>query len=312
MKSYIANKTKEFINQKYLHLMILPVIAWLVIFHYIPIYGLQIAFKDYMFKLGINGSPWVGLKHIQEIFTDPQIMQVIINTLGMSIIKVIFSFPMPIILALALNELVFPKFKRVMQTISYFPHFFSWTVVALMATVWFSPSTGFVNNMLLSIGVLKQPYLFLGEPSAFWWVSLGLDVWKSTGWMSIIYLSAIAGINPEMYEAATIDGASRFQSMLRVTLPSILPTVMIMAIMNIGNMLNGGLNASNFQISYLLGNSLNNPTSDILDTYVLRVGISLGRFSYAASVGLLKGVVSMVLLLLANLGSNKLTGENFF
>jgi putative aldouronate transport system permease protein len=299
-------------RQKVLHIMILPVIVWLIVFHYVPIFGMQIAFKDYMFKQGILGSAWVGLKHMRAIFTDPMMGGIILNTLGMSAIKVFFAFPVPIILALALNELVFAKARRVFQTVSYFPHFISWTVVALMATVWFSPSTGFVNDLLLSAGILKEPYLFLGEPKAFWWVSMGLDIWKSSGWVSIIYLSAIAGISPEMYEAATIDGASRFQRMIGLTLPCLLPTITIMAIMNIGNMLNGGLNASNFQISYLLGNTLNNPSSEILDTYVLKVGVSLGRFSYATAVGLLKGAVSMLLLLGANSGAKKLTGENFF
>lgn len=295
-----------------MHLMIFPVIVWLIIFHYVPIFGTQIAFKDYMFRLGIYGSKWAGLKHINAIFTDPMMGQVIINTLGMSLIKVIFSFPMPIILALALSELPFPRFKRTIQTISYFPHFISWTVVALMATVWFSPTTGFVNDLFVSLGILDKPYLFLGEQEAFWWVSLALDIWKSTGYMSIIYLSAIAGINQEMFEAATIDGITRFERIIYLTLPSILPTVIIMAVMNIGNMLNGGLNASNFQISYLLGNTLNNPRSDILDTYVLKMGISLGRYSYATAVGLLKGIVSMLLLLASNYCSKRLTHESFF
>lgn len=296
--------------ERYLYLMILPVIAWLIIFHYIPIYGTQIAFKDYMFRKGIGGSPWVGLKHIQAVLTDPMMSQIIVNTLGTSLIKVVFSFPMPILLALALSEVTYPRFKRTIQTISYFPHFISWTVVALMATVWLSPTTGFVNHFLVAIGAMDKPYLFLGEPEAFWWVSLGLDIGKSTGYMSIIYLSAIAGINPEMYEAATIDGITRFQRSVHLTLP--LPTIIIMAVMNIGNMLNGGLNGSNFQISYLLGNTLNNPRSEILDTYVLKMGVSLGRFSYATAVGLLKGIVSMALLLAANYGSKKLTNESFF
>lgn len=303
---------RQMLAEKYLHLMILPIIAWLIIFHYVPILGTQIAFKDYMFRKGVYGSSWVGLKHIQAIFNDPMMGQVIVNTLGMSLIKVIFSFPMPILLALALSELPFPKLKRTLQTVSYFPHFISWTVVALMATVWLSPTTGFVNDLLVSLGILEKPYLFLGRPEAFWWVSLGLDIWKSTGYMSIIYLSAIAGISPEMYEAATLDGITRFQRIIYLTLPSILPTIVIMAVMNIGNMLNGGLNGSNFQISYLLGNTLNNARSEILDTYVLRMGVSLGRFSYATAVGLLKGIVSMLLLLAANFGSKKLTSQSFF
>jgi len=311
-KDKIIRFFKVLYTQKYLHLMILPIIIWLIVFHYVPIFGMQIAFKDYMFKKGIIGSEWVGFQHMSAVLLDPQMGRIVLNTLGMSLIKVVFGFPVPILLALALNELKFKRFKSVVQTISYFPHFISWTVVAVMAATWFSPSTGFVNDLLVSLGILNEPYLFLGEPRAFWWISMLLDVWKSTGWLSVIYLSAISGIDTEMFEAAAIDGANRFQRIIYLTLPSILPTIMMMAIMNIGNMLNGGLNASNFQISYLLGNPLNNPTSEILDTYVLKMGISLGRFSYATAVGLLKGVVSMILLFAANYGSKKLSNESLF
>ena len=303
---------KDMIKEKYLHLMVLPIIAWLVIFCYIPMFGVQIAFKDFMFNKGILGSPWAGLKHFKDFIVDPNIATVLVNTLGMSAIKVFLMFPVPILFAILLNEVRNAVFKRVTQTISYFPYFISWVIVAFMAVNWLSPSTGFVNKFLIASGIIDEPVLFLGEPNAFWWISLILEIWKSTGWGSIIYLAAIAGIDQEMYEASRIDGASRFRMIWHITLPSIMGTIMVMFILNIGNMLSGGLYASNFQVSYLLGNPMNLPRSEIIDTYILKVGITLARYSYASAVGLLSSVVSLVLLLGANTASRKLTNESFF
>lgn len=299
-------------RQKILHLMALPALIWLVIFCYVPMFGLQIAFKDYMFNKGILFSPWVGFKHFLDFFVDPYIGNVLYNTIGISLLKVLLLFPAPVLLALMLNEIGNMPYKRITQTISYFPYFISWVIVALMAQTWLSPSGGFVNGILVSLGILDEPYLFLGKPEAFWWVNLGLEIWKNTGWGTIIYLAAIAGIDESLYEAAEIDGARKLQKILHITIPSIMGTIMIMFILNIGYMLSGGLYASNFQVSYLLGNPLNLPRSEILDTYILKVGISLGRQSYATAVGLLSSVVSFLLLLGANKASKKMTGESFF
>lgn len=309
-------KKSEFLakldKQKILHLMAFPGLAWLVIFCYIPMFGLQIAFKDYMFNKGILFSPWVGLANFYDFVTDPDIANVLLNTMGISLMKVFLMFPIPILLAIMLNEVPNMAYKKVVQTISYFPYFISWVIVALMANTWLSPSTGFVNNFLVGAGILKEPYFFLGKADAFWWVSLALETWKNAGWGSIIYIAAISGIEQDLYEAAEIDGARRLQKIWHITLPSILGTIMIMFILNIGNMLSGGLYASNFQVSYLLGNPLNLPRSQILDTYILQIGISLGRYSYATAVGLLSGMVSLALLLSANKASKKITGESFF
>jgi putative aldouronate transport system permease protein len=235
-----------------------------------------------------------------------------VNTIGLSLLKVVFVFPVPIIVALMLNEIRNVSFKRVTQTISYFPYFISWVVVALMAKSWLSTSGGFVNDFLVGIGILKEPYLFLGEPAAFWWVALVLEIWKNAGWGSIIYLAAISGIDPNLYEAADIDGAGRLRKIFSITLPSILGTIMVLFILNIGYMFSGGLYAANFEQCYLLGNPLNLPRSEILDTYILKIGISLGRYSYATAVGLLQGIVSFVLLVTANRASRRITGESFF
>jgi putative aldouronate transport system permease protein len=298
-------------KQKVLHLMALPALASLVLFRYMPMYGLQVAFRDFMFNKGMLFSPWVGLKHFRDFLIDPYIRDVLVNTMGISLLKVFLMFPVPIILALMLNEVRSAAFKRVTQTISYFPYFISWVVVALMARNWLSPSGGLVNDLLMGAGILSKPFLFLGEPKAFWWIALVLEIWKNTGWGSIIYLAAMAGIDPELYEAADMDGARRLRKMASITLPSIMGTVMILFILNIGYMLSGGLYGSNFEQSYLLGNPLNLPRSEILDTYILKIGVALGRYSYATAVGLLQGVVSFLLLLAANTGSRRLTGESF-
>jgi putative aldouronate transport system permease protein len=298
-------------KQRVLQLMALPALVLLILFRYIPMFGLQIAFKEFMFNKGMLWSPWVGLKHFRDFFTDPYIVGVLVNTMGISLLKVFLMFPVPIILALLLNEVRSAAFKRVTQTISYFPYFISWVVVALMARSWLAASGGLVNDILMAAGVLRKPFLFLGEPNAFWWIALVLEIWKNAGWGSIIYLAAISGIDPELYEAADMDGARRVRKMVSITIPSILGTVMILFILNIGYMLSGGLYGSNFEQSYLLSNPLNLPRSEILDTYILRIGVSLGRYSYATAVGLLQGVVSFVLLLAANTGSRRLTGESF-
>jgi putative aldouronate transport system permease protein len=275
-------------------------------------FGIIIAFKDFKFNKGMLGSTWVGLQHFRSFFQDPNISNVLVNTFAISGLKVLFMFPIPIIFALMLNEVTGSKFKRGAQTISYLPYFISWSIIAVMALNWLSPSHGFINKFLVSLGIIDKPILFLGEANYFWGISVALEVWKNTGWSSIIFLAAISGIDQEMYEAAVIDGASRLQRIRYITLPSIMGTIMVMLILNIGSMLSGGLYASNFQISYLLGNSINLPRSEIIETYVLKVGITLGRYSYAAAVGLLSSIVSFVLLITANYASKKLTDESFF
>ena len=298
-------------DQRYLHLMALPALICLIIFSYIPMLGLQIAFKDYMFNKGIWGSQFVGFKHFRDFFVDPNIIPVLINTLGMSLMKVFLVFPIPIILALMLNEIRGIAFKKIVQTISYFPYFLSWVIIAVMCQTWLAPS-GFINDILISLGIINERRLFLGEENSFWTIALVLEMWKNAGWGSIIYLAAITGIDQGLYEAADIDGAGRFAKITRITLPVISGTIIIMFILNVGSMLSGGLYGSNFQISYLLGNALNLPRSEILDTYILKVGITLGRYSYAAAVGVLSSVVSMILLFSANKTSDKLSGQSFF
>ncbi len=303
-QGFIRTLTK----QADLQLMVLPALLCLLLFNIYPLFGLQIAFKDYKLNTGIIDSVWVGLKHFKTIITDPNMVDVMKNTLGLSIIKAFVIFPLPIIFALMLQELRDGVIKKAVQTISYFPYFLSWSVIALMATAWLS-GNGFINGFLTSIGVLKEPYFFLGKPEAFWGISVTLDVWKTLGYSAIIYLAAMAGVDQEVAEASVIDGAGRFKRIWHVTIPAILPTIMILLIINVANLLKGG---SNFDISYNLSNSLNLSKSEVLDTYVLKTGISLARFSYATAIGLCQSVISVILLLLSNMISKLTTGEGYF
>ncbi len=299
---------KSFLSQIDLHFMVLPALICMILFNFLPLAGLQIAFKDYKFALGIWESPFAGLKHFDAIFSDPNIYPIIWNTIGLSFIKAFGIFPIPIIFAILLNEVTHTRYKKVVQTVSYFPYFLSWAVISLMAIEWLAPS-GFINAGLVSLGILDDPYFFLGEAEAFWGVSVFLDIWKNVGYSSIIYLAAITGVDKEVVEASVIDGAGRFRRIINVTVPAILPTIMILLIMNVGNLLKGG---SNFDISYNLGNNLNYDRSEIIDTYVLEIGISQARFAYATAIGLIQSVVSATLLVTTNAISKRLTGESFF
>lgn len=298
----------EFWSQRDLQLMVLPALICIILFSLLPLLGLQIAFKDYKLNLGIFGSPWSGLKQFKAVFMDPNIYPVIWNTLGLSFIKAFLIFPLPIIFALLVNEVTHRGYQKVVQTVSYFPYFLSWSIISLMAVEWLSPN-GFINGFLTSVGILKEPYFFLGKAEAFWPISVGLDIWKNLGYSSIIYLAAITGVDKEVTEASVIDGAGRLKRMWHITVPAILPTIMILLIMNVGNLLKGG---SNFDIAYNLGNPLNLPRSEIIDTYVLKVGLTNSRFSYATAIGLIQSVISAVLLVTANGVSKATTGESYF
>jgi len=303
---------KEFRKQIDLQIFVLPGLIFVFVFMIAPLFGLQIAFKDYTFRDGIIGSDWVGLKHFVDLFNDPWIGGVIYNTIMISLLKMVFMFPLPIIFALMLNELRFLKFKKMIQTISYFPYFIAWIVVAYMATVWLSPTSGFINGFLVSAGILKEPYFFLGKPEAFWGISVVLDIWKNLGYASIIFLAALSAMDQEVIEASVIDGAGRFRRMWHVMLPAIRPVIVIILILNMGFLFQGGMSNSNFQLSFALGNPLNHPRSEILDTYVLRTGINMFRYSYATAVSLISSVVSAILLFSSNFISKKVTGEGYF
>ncbi|MCM0649028.1 ABC transporter permease subunit [Clostridium swellfunianum] len=290
-------------NQKYLLLMSMPFVVWVIIFAYIPIWGWIMAFQNYKPSANSNifQQKWVGLKHFKDMFADPQFYRALQNTLGMSILGIVFGFIITILFALFLNEVKNIFFKRVVQTFSYLPHFVSWVIAASIVIEMLSHG-GIVNSLLMKWGLISAPIQFFAKPGYFWWIVTFATIWKDLGWNAIIYLSAISGIDPALYEAATVDGANRFRRIWHVTLPGIMPTVTIMLILSIGSILSVG-----FERQMLLGNTLLLDKADVLDWYILREGISSLRYSYGTAVGIFKSVVSIAMVLGANFISKKYT-----
>lgn len=278
---------------RYLTLLLIPSLAYFIVFHYVPVYGLQIAFKDYNFFDGIWGSAWVGLEHFKHLFELGSFWQVFRNTIVISLYKFIFGFPAPIIFALLLNELRVLLFKRVVQTISYFPHFVSWVILGGVLVQFLSPSIGPINIVLKAIGL--DPIYFLADPNWFRSVLVITEVWKGLGWGTIIYLAALSGINPELYEVATVDGANRFQRVWHITLPSMVPVITIMMILTIGQLIN-----DDFDQVFNLYNPAVYSVGDVLSTYTYRYGLVDLQYSFATAVGLFKNVISLILVLAAN------------
>lgn len=286
----------RFIKQIDIQLMVLPALLLIIVFSYIPMYGVLMAFQDYSIFKGFMASPWVGLKHFDMFFGSPEFLEVMRNTAVISLLKFFIGFPAPILLALMLNEVKNMMFKRVVQTVSYLPHFMSWVIVAGLVMSMLSTDNGSINILMEKMNVIDEPINFLSLPELFWSILVSTGVWKEIGFGSIVYLAAIAGIDPSMYEAASMDGASRFKQIFLITLPSIMPVVIIFMILAIGNLLNAGFE----DILLLAVNPVLRDVSDVIDTYVYRVGIQNSRYSYATAVGLFKAVISVGLLTMAN------------
>jgi len=290
-------------QQKYLLFMSLPFVVWIIIFKYIPLWGWTMAFQQYIPGKGFFQQEWVGLKYFIIMFQDKYFYLVLRNTLAMSILSLIFGFTLPIVLAILLNEIINQTFKRIVQTISYLPHFVSWVIVASLFNKMLSIDDGVVNNILMALRIVDQPVQFMAKPNYFWGIVTFADVWKEIGWNSIIFLAAIAGISPDLYESAMVDGAGRFKRIWHITLPGILPTVMVILIMSIGNLINIG-----FEKQFLMRNSLVRDYSDVLDLYILDYGISAGRWAFGTAAGMFKSMVSIILVFTANAISRKAVG----
>lgn len=297
---------KRIKQQKYLLLMVLPGMIWLLVFCYLPMYGCQIAFQNYRITDALGSSEWAGLKWFSKFFHDPSFFQVMKNTLGISLLKLIFGFTAPIVFALMLNEIRNIKFKRVVQTLSYLPHFLSWVILGGIMITWLS-DTGVINKVLIAMGLLDEGVSFLAKPQYFWGISVISEIWKELGWGAIIYLAAISGIDPSLYEAAEIDGANRFQKLWYITLPEISGTIAILFILQVG-----GIMGSNFDQIFVLHNALNDSASNVIDMFVYKIGIGNGSYSYATAIGLFRSVISLLLLLIANKVTAKLEGSSLF
>nr|WP_205964122.1 MULTISPECIES: ABC transporter permease subunit [unclassified Psychrobacillus] len=280
-------------RDRYLLLLLLPGALYFLIYRYIPMIGLLLAFKDYSPFQGFLKSPWVGLKHFQSIFEDSEVIQVIWNTLQISMLQIIFAFPISIILALMLNELRNQMYKRFLQSVVYMPHFLSWVVVVGI-TVIFLRSEGLINNFLGSF-LDMNPIPFLTDPALFKPIVVLQVIWKESGWGTILFLAALSGISPHLYEAAVMDGASRMRQIWHITLPALKSTIVILLILRLGNVMDSG-----FEQIFLMLNPFNMESGNVLDTYVYFKGIQQANFSFATAVGLFKGIIGLILVVLAN------------
>ena len=305
---------KTFRKQGMLQLFVLSGMLYLVVFNLIPMFGLIMGFKNYNITSGVKGiftSDWVGLKYFKEFVTDYKFGRLVRNTVVLSVLKLVFTFPIPIVFAVMVNEIKNLKFKKILQTCSYLPHFISWVIISSLAFQFLS-KTGVINTLLLKFHLTSGPIGFRTDSNLFWGLAVVLDIWKEMGWWTIIFLAAIVGINQDYYEAAQIDGASRMQRIRYITLPCIKGTIVVVLIMTMGNLFGGGLSGSNFEQCYLLGNSVNADTSEIIQTYVFDVGLAQGRYAYATAVGMIQSVISLVLIFCSNFAAKKISDTSLF
>ncbi len=287
-------------KQKELVMLSIPFVIYVTIFSYIPIWGWSMAFQSY--KPGRDEQKWVGLMQFERLFTNDRFFRVLRNTLAMSSINLVLGFTTAIILALMLNEVRKVGFKRIVQTISYLPHFLSWVIAAGIVSTTLS-STGILNTLLLNSGLVKEPILWLSKGQYFWGIVGVSTVWKEVGWNTIIYLAAMAAINPALYEAADVDGAGRFRKIWHITLPGIRPTIIILLILSIGRILETG-----FEVQYLLGRGMTMDWAETIDLFAINFGISIGNYSFATAAGIFKSVISILLITAAN-GTAKRFGQ---
>jgi len=286
-------------RNKLIYLMLIPALVYIIVFRYVPMYGVQIAFKDYSFSRGIWGSEWIGLRNFRDFFTSIYCWRVIRNTILINLISLFFAFPIPIILALLLNEVKCMAFKRTVQTITYMPYFVSLVVTVGIIYDFFS-NNGIVNSMLSYLGI--EPIQFLQKPQWFRPLYIGSGIWQEAGWNSILYLAALTNIDPTLYEASDLDGANRWKQTLHVTLPGIMPVIVIMLILRMGNMMNVGI-----EKIILMYNPLTLETGEVISTYVYKRGIQEMSYGFSAAVGLINSTINLILLTASNWMSSKLS-----
>ena len=289
--------------QRQLMLMSVPMLLYILLFNYFPLWGWITAFMDYNPAKPLLENEWVGMKNFIWLFSKPEFIRAIRNTFAMAAINLVFGFVFPILLALFLNEIRTRNFKRTVQTVTYLPHFLSWVIVVGIAQTILA-SDGAINRLLQSLGLINKPIFFLGEGKYFWWLVGGINLWKECGWNAIIYLAAMSAISPELYEAADMDGAGRFDKMFHITLPGIKSTFIVLLVMNIGYLMEAG-----FEIQYLMGQNVVMDWSQTVDIFALKYGITKGQYSRAIAAGIFKSLVSIALMLSANFTAKRL-GED--
>ena len=288
-----------------LYLMLVPAAIYYAVFHYVPMYGIVIAFKEFSFRRGILGSPWIGFDNFRYLLQLDDFYRVLWNSVYLNSLRLVYGFPAPILLALMLNEINRLRTKRILQTVIYLPHFLSWVVLGGIMVNFLSPSWGLVNLVIRDLGL--EPVFFMGRSIYFRPMVVISSIWKEAGWGTIIYFAAIASVSPELYEAALMDGANRLTRMIHITVPAILPTIVILLILRIGNMMNNG-----FEQLLVLQNAANLGVSEVFETYVYRVGLLSGRYSFGAAVGVFTSVVNFGFLIAANMLSKKFSGSGIW
>ncbi len=301
-RTWPGRLSKGILDYGQLYLLILPALIYLIIFNYLPMYGVQIAFKDYKAISGIAGSDWVGIKHFVTFFNTFYSQRLIVNTVLLNLYGLIFGFPIPIILAIMINNLRNAHFKKFTQTVVYVPHFISTVVLAGMLYIFLSPTNGIINRFITVMG--GDPIFFLNEVDWFRPVFIISGIWQSAGWSSILFIAALAGVDPQLYEAATIDGANKLQKVIHIDIPHIIPTATMMLILNCGSLL-----SSSTQKALLFQTGGNIARSDIIGTYVYTMGLGSGQFSYTSAIGLLINVLNFAMIIAANSISKKMKGE---
>ncbi|TDF92580.1 ABC transporter permease [Paenibacillus piri] len=295
----------DYVKYRYMYLLVVPGFLFFVVFKLVPMWGLLVAFKDYNPVVGFFDSPWVGLKFFNEMFADEHFYIMLRNTLLINIFGLVFFFPLPILLAIMLNEVRHEVFKRINQSLVYMPHFLSWVVIASLTFFMLSVDVGLVNKLVRLVGL--EPYSFLNDVNLFWAMLTAQSIWKDAGWGTIIFLAAIAGVNTERYEAAVVDGANRFRQIWHVTLPAIRPTIVILLILRLGHMTD-----VNFEQVLLMMNPLVRDVGDVFDTYVYNNGILRGMYSVGVAVGFFKGLVGLALVMASNYVVKKMGHEGIY
>ena len=290
-----------------MYLLLIPVIVYYIVFKYMPMVGAQIAFKNFSFRKGIWGSAWVGMAHFERFFSSSQAISIIWNTLYLGFLTIIFCFPMPIILALIVNEIRSERLKNSLKTVTYAPHFVSTIVVVGMMMSMCSPSTGIINIVAVKMGLFEDALYLMGSAKYFRTMYIISQIWKDTGWNAIIFISALSAVDTTLYEAAEVDGANRWQQLINITLPSILPTIIVMLILETGKVLNIG-----FEKVYAMQNDLNLSVSEVISTFTYKLGLENLEYDYATAIGLFNSVVSFTMLMLVNGISKKFSETSLF